>query len=132
MILKPRKVTVELLPRKFGPDGGQTILFSLLDSMDAIRPCVVLDCSPLASMDHSAVSFLLCCLEEALKRNGDVRLSGVSPAAGVALQATGADRLFCIFVSQAEAVSSFQRPLLELAACEELQQEGDCTSESAA
>jgi anti-sigma B factor antagonist len=131
MTIKPRKVTVELLPRNLGSDRGQATLSKLFAAMDAIRPFLVLDCSRLTSMDHTAVSFLLCCLEEALKRNGDVRLAGLSPAARTILQSTGADRLFRIFASQAEAVSSFHRPL-HIDSMQTTQEEVSCTSENAA
>ena len=52
---------------------------------------------------------LLCCLEEAMKRNGDVKLASVPAAAEAILQLTLVDRLFEAFDSTAEAIDSFHR-----------------------
>ena len=77
--------------------------------MNAERPCIVLDCARLREMDHHALHLLLCCLEGAIKRNGDVRLAAVTPTAMACLEAAGVDRLFRIFATTDEAVESFER-----------------------
>jgi len=55
------------------------------------------------------LNLLLSCLEEAMKRNGDARLVAVSPSAQLMLKTIGADRLFQIFASNADAVNSFHQ-----------------------
>lgn len=55
------------------------------------------------------IHLLLCCLEEAMKRNGDVKLSAIPRGAEALLERTGVNRLFDIFHSSAEAVSSFHQ-----------------------
>jgi anti-anti-sigma regulatory factor len=60
-------------------------------------------------MDKPAINLLLSFLEEAMKRNGDVKLAGVPQEAMAALELAGVDRLFEIFATNAEAVSSFRR-----------------------
>ena len=70
------------------------------------RPYIVLDLSKAGVMDRSAIYLLLCCLEEAIKRNGDVRLAAIPLGTRAGLELTGVDRLFEIF---AEAVNSFRR-----------------------
>jgi anti-anti-sigma regulatory factor len=59
-------------------------------------------------LDRPAIQLLLCCLEEAIKRNGDVKLAAVPPGARSALKLTGVDRLFEMFDTNAEAVNSFR------------------------
>ena len=81
----------------------------VLDRMSDRRPGLVLDCSNLAQLDKPAVHVILSCLEEAMKRNGDARLAAVSPSAQAILKAVGADRLFQIFASNADAVNSFHQ-----------------------
>jgi anti-sigma B factor antagonist len=71
------------------------------------RPSLVLDCSGLKGLDRDGLLLLLDCLEEAMKRNGDVRLAGVSAAVRSILESAGVHRLFRIFDSIAEAESSF-------------------------
>jgi hypothetical protein len=52
---------------------------------------------------------LLHCLEEAMKRNGDVKLAAVPTAAAVLLVSTGVARLFEAYDTTAEAVNSFHQ-----------------------
>ena len=80
--------------------------------MSLDRPCLVLDCSKLIRIDTKAIQLLLSCLEEAIKRNGDVRLAGISDDAKEILESYGVDGLFQIFDSNAEAINSFyQSPI---------------------
>lgn len=74
------------------------------------RPAVVLDCSLLRRLDKPAIHFLLCCLEEAMKRNGDVRLAALQPETKMAMESTGAALLFETFESIGEALESFRVP----------------------
>jgi len=104
-----RAVTVEQLPEITSEEHGRRYLRMVLDRMSDRRPGLVLDCSNLAQLDRPAVHVILSCLEEAMKRNGDARLAGVSPSAQAILKAVGADRLFQIFASNADAVSSFHQ-----------------------
>lgn len=77
--------------------------------MNVERPSIVLDCSNVREMDNHTIHLLLCCLEGALKRNGDVRLAAVTPQALLSLEHAKADRLFRIFATVDEAANSFQR-----------------------
>ncbi len=76
--------------------------------MNVERPCIVLDCSNVHEMDNSMVNMLLCCVEGAIKRNGDVRLAVMYPGARISLELVGIARLFRIFDTVDEAVESFQ------------------------
>jgi len=77
---------------------------------ELVRPAVVLDCSRVGQIDKPMIHLLFCCLEEAMKRNGDVRLAGIRPEIWPALQAAGVGRLFRIFPSNREAASSYSKP----------------------
>jgi anti-anti-sigma factor len=96
------------------------------------RPCMVLDCSRVREMDRFAIHMLLCCLEEAMKRDGDVKLAAVSPSARETLEMTRVDRLFEIYDTETEAVNSFFRPNVERALYARGAQDTDQLSESAA
>lgn len=109
MTQRGRAVTVKQLPDKF--DGRRERMFfrELEGSMNVERPAIVLDCTGLHVMSKSAIHLLLCCLEGAMKRNGDVRLAGLSSEAMASLRHSGADRIFRVFNTNDEAVESFQR-----------------------
>ena len=49
------------------------------------------------------------CMEEAMKRNGDLKLAALSPQLAVILEMTRVDRLFEIFDNCNDAVESFHR-----------------------
>jgi anti-anti-sigma factor len=88
----------------------QRLFFAEVESCFTVdHPCIVLDCSKVRKMDRSAVHLLLCCLEEAMKRNGDVKLAAIQAEPRALLEVTGADRLFEVFDTSAEAVTSFRQ-----------------------
>ena len=129
---KRRLVTVERLPEISNEEQGRRFLSMVLDRMSERRPGLVLDCSALNQMDRPALHLLLSCLEEAMKRNGDARLAAVSPSAQAMLKVIGADRLFQIFPSDADAVNSFHQSPVLLNAIEFAQIEDGQISENAA
>jgi len=100
-------VILVTIPEAADVKQEQSFLRDLAARMSEYRPCIVLDCSRLSSMDGPKIYFLLCCLEEALKRNGDARLAGLPAQARKMLEATGADRIFQMFPSSDEAIGSF-------------------------
>ena len=102
-------VEIEQLPETLSEKQGRLLLRSLESPINIDRPSLVLDCSKVRRMDKPAINLLLSFLEEAMKRNGDVKLAGVPQEAMAALELAGVDRLFEIFATNAEAVSSFRR-----------------------
>jgi hypothetical protein len=70
---------------------------------------VVLDCSKVRKLDSAGIQVLLSCLEEAMKRNGDVKLAAIPPGAAAILELARVDHLFEAFDSTADAVNSFHR-----------------------
>jgi anti-sigma B factor antagonist len=109
--MKPRAsaVKVEQLPESLSEKQRRLFLRRLASSVDSDRPALVLDCSKVRRMNRYTINLLLCCLEEAMKHNGDVKLAAVPQEAMPTLELTGVDRLFEIFDTNAEAVSSFRR-----------------------
>jgi anti-anti-sigma regulatory factor len=97
------------LPENLIGKQRSEFLREIRSCFDVDRPCLVLECSKLGHLDKQIVFLLLCCLEEAMKRNGDVRLAGLSPGAKAELKAADAHTLFRCFETTAEAVESFRR-----------------------
>lgn len=102
-------VAVKQLPETMSIKQRRIFFHELESCMSVDRPRIVLDCSNVRRLDTSVIHLLLCCLEEAMKRNGDVKLAAVPPAARTILELTGVNRLFDIFESTADAVNSFYR-----------------------
>jgi len=97
------------LPETMTTKQIRTFFHEIESCMSVDRPRIVLDCSKVRRLDRSVVQLLLCCLEEAMKRNGDVKLAAMPPGAGTILELTGVNRLFDIFDTTADAVNSFNR-----------------------
>jgi anti-anti-sigma factor len=109
MPIKMRVVGIRQVPKMLSAKEGRTFLRELQSSIDEDRPRLVLDCSNLRQLDRSVILFLLCCLEEVMKCNGDLKLADLPPGAAVMLHMTGADRIFDIYQTTAEAVNSFHQ-----------------------
>ena len=75
--------------------------------LESNRPRVVLDCSQVRSMESAGVEMLLRCLEEVLKRDGDLKLAALSPEAEVILEPMRVARVFETFQTCEDAVRSF-------------------------
>ena len=108
--MKRRACTLEVkeFPEALNAIRGRRFLGELRSNLHDDRPYIVLDCSKVSQLDRPAIQLLLCCLEEAIKRNGDVKLAAVPPGARSALKLIGVDRLFEMFDTNAEAVNSFR------------------------
>lgn len=100
---------VKHLPETLSLKEQRLFFGEVESSLNIDRPCIVLDCSRVRQMDRSAIHLLLCCLEEAMKRNGDVKLSAIPAESRTILELAGAGRLFEMFETNAEAVDSFRR-----------------------
>ena len=104
-----RHVPVKQLPETFGVKQGRVFFREVESCMQSDRPRVVLDCSKVRQLDSVGIQVLLHCLEEAMKRNGDVKLAAIPSAAAAMLKLTRVDHLFEAFDNTADAVNSFHQ-----------------------
>lgn len=109
MTVRTRAAAIKQLPETVNAKQTRLFLKDLENCLRGERPCLVLDCSKVREMDNVVVHLLLCCLEAAMKRNGDAKLAGLSPDACAILESLGVGRLFEIFETTPEAASSFRR-----------------------
>jgi anti-anti-sigma factor len=75
--------------------------------LESDRPRIVLDCSQIRYMDSAGIELLLSCMEQAMKRDGDLKLAAVSAELAVILELMRVDRLFEVFDTPEAAVRSF-------------------------
>ncbi|MGA8431301.1 MAG: STAS domain-containing protein [Candidatus Sulfotelmatobacter sp.] len=101
-------VIVMELPEKLTYTEGQTLMVELQPLLEADRPRIVLDCSKVEHMDSAGIEILLRCMEEAMKRDGDLKLAAVSPMSAAIMELMRVDRLFEVFDTSDEAARSFQ------------------------
>src|SRR6201987_5814310 len=89
MTIRKRPVAVMQLPEQLTKKEARNFTRQVERSMTLTRPYLVLDCSNMQHLDNSVVHLLLQCLEEAMKRNGDVKLAGVPLTANALLGPLG-------------------------------------------
>jgi len=104
-----KPVVVKQLPEHLGAQQSQAFFRELEPVLESDRPRIVFDFTAVRHLDSAGVEFLLRCMEEAMKRNGDLKLAAVSPELAVILEMTRVDRLFEIFNDSTAAVESFHR-----------------------
>jgi anti-sigma B factor antagonist len=104
-----RHVSVKQLPEKLSVKQGRSFFREVEPHLQSDRPRVVLDCSKVRQLDSAGIHVLLRVLEEAMKRNGDVKLASIPPGAAAILELTRVSRLFETFANTADAVNSFHQ-----------------------
>jgi anti-anti-sigma factor len=104
-----RLVAVKQLPEMFSVKQGRSFFREVESCLNADRPRVVLDCSKVRQLDSAGIQVLVRCLEEAMKRNGDVKLAAMPPGAAAILELARVEHLFEAFDSTADAINSFSR-----------------------
>ena len=104
-----KAVTVQQLPEHLTREQASLFLQEVAPLMDVDRPRMVFDFSQVHQLGSVGVELLLRCMEEVMKRNGDLKLAAVSTGPKAVLQFTGVDGLFEIYEDVAEAVQSFHR-----------------------
>jgi anti-sigma B factor antagonist len=110
-----RPVIVMQVPERLYESEASAFRHELKNMLQSERPRVVLDCSGIKDIDSTGVEMLLHCMDEAMKRDGDVKLAAVAPGSAVILELMKVDRLFEVFDSADEAVRSFHGfPLAEM------------------
>jgi len=109
MTTMARPVAVKQLPEKLSGTQGRAFFRDLQACLNSDRPRLVLDGAKLQHLDSAGIHVLLRCLEEAMKRNGDVKLASLPVRAATTLELTGVHRLFETFDNIAEAVNSFHQ-----------------------
>ena len=100
-------VIVMQVPEQLNAQEVRNFMQEFGPLLESNRPRIVLDCSQIRSIDGAGVEMLLHCLEETLKRDGDMKLAALSPQAEVMLDLMRVARVFETFRTSDEAVRSY-------------------------
>ena len=101
-------VIVMQMPERLSRAEAEMFHAELRPLLEVDHPRIVFDFSCTRDMESAGVEMLLHCMEEAMRRDGDVKLSSLTPSSAVLLELMKVDRLFEIFDTPEEAVRSFQ------------------------
>jgi anti-anti-sigma factor len=100
-------VVVMQMPEQLDSTAVRTFMQDMQPLLEIHRPRIVFDCSQVRYMDSAGVEMILHCLEEAMKRDGDLKLAALSPESEVVLELMRVARVFEAFATSDEAVRSF-------------------------
>ena len=104
-----KPVVVKQLPETVSAQQAQAFFRELAPAFETDRPRLVFDFTGVRHFDSAGVELLLRCMEEAMKRNGDLKLASVPPPIASLLKLTRVDCLFEIFDNPSDAVTSYHR-----------------------
>jgi anti-sigma B factor antagonist len=102
-----RPVVVKRMPEKVNQQEARKFFADVQPFVTADRPQLVFDLSQVKQLDAAGIEMLLRCVEEVMKRDGDLKLASLSRQARMVLELTRTDRLFEIYVNSTEAARSF-------------------------
>lgn len=106
-MLNSGPVVIMQLPEELNVTEVDKFMQEMGPLLESNRPRIVLECSQVRSMESAGVEMLLRCLEEVLKRDGDLKLAALSPEAEVILELMRVARVFEAFPTSEEAARSF-------------------------
>ena len=102
-----RPVVVKRMPERVDQREARKFFADVQPFLTADRPQLVFDLSQVKQLDAAGIEMLLRCVEEVMKRDGDLKLASLSPQAIMVLELTRTDRLFEIYGNSTEAARSF-------------------------
>lgn len=102
-----RPVVVKRMPARVNLREARSFFRDVQPFLKADRPQLVFDMAQVEHLDSAGIEMLLECMAECMKRDGDLKLSSLSPQAATVLELTRTDRLFEIFDSSTDAARSF-------------------------
>jgi anti-sigma B factor antagonist len=95
------------MPEKVNQQEARKFFADVQPFVTADRPQLVFDLSQVTQLDAAGIEMLLRCVEEVMKRDGDLKLASLSRQARMVLELTRTDRLFEIYLNSTEAARSF-------------------------
>src|SRR5438552_17317322 len=95
------------LPEYVGAKEARSFMRALQPELRRDRPRVVVDMSAVQDMDTAALAMLLECMSQIARRDGAVKLEGISPQAATVLELTRMDQSFELIPAESAAASSF-------------------------
>jgi len=104
-----KPVITKKLPERITAGNTDQFVRGVARLLEGDRPHIVFDFSNVRQFDSAGVALLLDCIEEVLKRNGDLKLASVPASAAAVLRISGVDSLFEIFEDAHDAIESFYR-----------------------
>lgn len=99
------------LPEQVTAKQTRTLMRDLREQLNVDQPCVVLDLSEVRQMDTAGLDLLLECLQQTVRRDGTIRVRGISPEAATVLELTGVDQILGLVPQAVTQEVEYENPL---------------------
>jgi anti-anti-sigma factor len=100
-------VVVKTLPSRLDAEDLIAFQQDMQLVLESDSPQIVLDLSAVKYLGSSGIEFLLECLSQVVRRDGDMKLAALSPESAALLALTRVERFFEIFRTVEDGVHSF-------------------------
>jgi anti-anti-sigma factor len=117
-VIKPSTVVVNL-PERVTAKEAKSLMKDLRYEIAIDQPSVVLDLSDVKEMDSAGLDLILTCISETIRRDGTIRVRGISPEAQTILELTGLDQVLHL-IPETGATELITVPLAEIVHAPEL------------
>jgi anti-sigma B factor antagonist len=104
--MNTRSTIVVKLPEDLSGKEVAVLLRQLKPALKLDQPSVIVDMSRVRRINTEGLDLLLHCMKTVARRDGSLKLAGISPQAETVLELTRMDRVFDMFPSVADAVAS--------------------------
>lgn len=101
-----RSTVIIKFPQQLSRKYARICMRRLRPALKLDQPNVIIDLSHVRQIDTHGLDLLLHCLLEVARRDGSLKLAGVSAETALVLELTRMDRVFNMFPSVEEAISS--------------------------
>ena len=102
-----RPVIVKRVPETMNSSEARAFHKGISAVLSSDRPQIVFDVSKTKHVDSVGISVLVRCIRQAMRHDGDIRMSGVLPQIAVIFELTRIGRLFEMYESSTAAAKSF-------------------------
>jgi anti-sigma B factor antagonist len=101
-----RSTIIVKLPADLSGKEVTILMRQLKPALKLDQPSVIVDMSQVRHINTKGLDLLLHCMRTIARRDGALKLAGISPQAATVLELTRMDRVFNMFPSVADAVAS--------------------------
>ena len=109
-----RPVVIMQMPEQLEAREAEALMQDVEPLLECEHPRIVFDFSGVRSVDRAGAEMILHCFEQAMQRDGELKLAALSPEAEVALELMRRLEVLQTFLTSDEAVRSFRSaPVVE-------------------
>ena len=105
-----RPVVIMQMPEQLEAREAQAFMQDFEPLLQSEQPRIVFDFSEVRRVDRVGAEMIQQCFEQAMQRDGELKLAGLSPEAEVALELMRRPGVFPTFLTSDEAIRSFRSP----------------------